>query len=46
MRSSWVESAVPSTLDWLKTARNLVKFGGAGKQYRDVEQYLRKSKLY
>jgi transitional endoplasmic reticulum ATPase len=36
----------PSTLEWLKTARNLVKYGGAGASYRDVEQYLRKAKLF
>jgi SpoVK/Ycf46/Vps4 family AAA+-type ATPase len=36
----------PSTLDWLRTARNLVKFGGAGGVYKDVEAYLRAEKLY
>jgi ATP-dependent 26S proteasome regulatory subunit len=41
-----IEQAVPSTLDWMKTARNLVKFGGAGKAYKDVESYLRSTKLY
>ena len=35
-----------STLEWLKTARNLVKYGGAGGSYKDVEQYLRSAKLY
>jgi transitional endoplasmic reticulum ATPase len=39
-------SASPSTSDWLKTARNLVKFGGAGKAYQDVEKYLRSSGTY
>jgi SpoVK/Ycf46/Vps4 family AAA+-type ATPase len=36
-------AATPSTSDWLKTARNLVKFGGAGKAYQDVEKYLRQT---
>jgi hypothetical protein len=39
-------AAAPSTSDWLKTARNLVKFGGAGKAYQDVEKYLRSSGTY
>jgi AAA+ superfamily predicted ATPase len=30
----------PSTLDWLRTARNLVKYGGSDKSYKDVEAYL------
>jgi AAA+ superfamily predicted ATPase len=41
-----VSQAQPSTLDWLKTARNLVKFGGASSAYRDVELYLRAHDLY
>jgi transitional endoplasmic reticulum ATPase len=41
-----LENSTPSTLDWLKTARNLVKFGGAGSSYKDVEKYLRAAKLY
>lgn len=40
------ESIEPSTLDWLKTARNLVKFGGSSGTYKDVEKYLRGVKLY
>jgi len=35
----------PSTIDWLKTARNLVKYAGADDSYRDVEKYLKKEKL-
>ena len=35
----------PSTLEWLKTARNLVKYAGADDSYRDVESYLKKEKL-
>lgn len=35
----------PSTIDWLKTARNLVKYAGADDAYRDVEKYLRKERL-
>jgi transitional endoplasmic reticulum ATPase len=41
-----IDGASPSTLEWLKTARNLVKYGGAGGSYKDVEQYLRSAKLY
>ncbi len=40
-----LEETIPSTLDWLKTARNLVKYGGADSSYRDVDRYLRKHKL-
>jgi SpoVK/Ycf46/Vps4 family AAA+-type ATPase len=40
------EAVESSTLDWLKTARNLVKFGSAGSAYKDVEKYLRAAKLY
>ena len=41
-----VEATQPTTLDWLKTARNLVKYGGAGHGYKEVEQYLRGAALY
>lgn len=41
-----IEEINPSTLDWLKTARNLVKFGNAGGVYKEVEKYLRSIKLY
>lgn len=40
-----LEDTTPSTLDWLKTARNLVKFSGADGGYRDVEKYLKKVRL-
>ena len=40
-----LEDTIPSTYDWLKTARNLVKYGGADSSYRDVDKYLRKNKL-
>ena len=35
----------PGTLDWLRTARNLVRYGGADSSYRDVERYLKDNKL-
>jgi hypothetical protein len=35
----------PSTLDWLRTARNLVKYAGADASYSDVEKYLKTHKL-
>jgi AAA+ superfamily predicted ATPase len=41
-----LKESTPSTLEWLKTARNLVKYGGSGSSYKDVEQYLRGAKLY
>ncbi len=34
-----------STLDWLRTARNLVKYAGADASYSDVERYLKAHKL-
>ena len=40
------EQVEPSTLEWLKTARNLVKFGGAGTGYKDVARYLKSANLY
>lgn len=40
-----LETARASTLDWLRTARNLVKYAGADDTYRDVERYLKKVKL-
>lgn len=41
-----LEEVNPSTIDWLKTARNLVKFGNAGGTYKEVEKYLRSVKMY
>ena len=35
----------PTTLDWLRTARNLVKYAGADASYSDVEKYLKMHKL-
>lgn len=35
----------PSTLDWLRTARNLVKYAGADDAYRDVEDYLKQHRI-
>ncbi|MDD9998705.1 MAG: ATP-binding protein [Gammaproteobacteria bacterium] len=40
-----LESAAPTTMDWLRTARNLVKYAGADASYRDVEKFLRKVKF-
>lgn len=34
-----------STQDWLRTARNLVKYAGSDGSYRDVEDYLKRTKL-
>lgn len=38
------EQMAPSSLDWLKTARNLVKFSGADSSYKEVEKYLKSVK--
>jgi len=38
-------SLQPSTVDWLRTARNLVKYAGDDGSYRDVESYLKKTKM-
>jgi len=35
----------PSTVEWLKTARNLVRYSGSDDSYRDVEKYLKKTKF-
>jgi len=35
----------PSTQDWLRTARNLVKYAGDDGSYREVEQYLKRARL-
>ncbi|WP_127484688.1 ATP-binding protein [Paenibacillus ehimensis] len=32
----------PSTLDWLRTAKNYVKYANQGGMYNDIERYLRK----
>jgi len=42
---SALEMLQPSTRDWLRTARNLVKYAGDDGSYRDVEAYLKKTKL-
>ena len=40
-----IDNAQPSTMDWLRTARNLVKYAGADTGYRDVEKYLKSVRL-
>jgi SpoVK/Ycf46/Vps4 family AAA+-type ATPase len=40
-----LELMQPSTVDWLKTARNLVRYAGSDDSYRDVEKYLKKTKF-
>jgi SpoVK/Ycf46/Vps4 family AAA+-type ATPase len=35
----------PTTKDWLRTARNLVKYAGGDDSYRDLERYLKANKL-
>jgi len=36
---------LPTTDDWLRTARNLVKYSGGDRSYQDVEDYLRDHRL-
>jgi len=36
---------LPTTQDWLRTARNLVKYAGGDDSYRDLERYLKANKL-
>jgi SpoVK/Ycf46/Vps4 family AAA+-type ATPase len=40
-----IRDTQPSTLDWLRTARNLVRYGGSDKSYKDVEDYLKKTRI-
>ena len=40
-----LSSVQPSTVEWLRTARNLVKYAGDDGSYRDVESYLKKTKM-
>jgi SpoVK/Ycf46/Vps4 family AAA+-type ATPase len=35
----------PTTVEWLRTAKNLVRYGGSDTSYRDVEQYLKGIRL-
>jgi SpoVK/Ycf46/Vps4 family AAA+-type ATPase len=39
------QELVPTTQDWLRTARNLVKYAGGDDSYRDLERYLKANKL-
>ncbi|MEM6639080.1 MAG: AAA family ATPase [Pseudomonadota bacterium] len=41
-----LDGVAPTTIDWLKTARNLVKYAGADSSYKDVEKYLKAAKMY
>lgn len=43
--ASALEEMSASTLDWLSTAKNLVKYAGIDGSYKDVERYLKKIKL-
>ena len=40
-----LEQTQPSTSDWLRTVRNLVRYAGNDGSYKDVEQYLKATKL-
>lgn len=38
-----LSTTVPSTEEWLRTAKNLVKYSGADRSYQEVEIYLKKN---
>ncbi len=40
-----IEESTPSTLEWLNTAKNLVKYGDPDNFYKDVKSYLKENKL-
>lgn len=40
-----VSELTPTTQDWLRTAKNLVKYAGGDDSYRDLERYLKSNKL-
>jgi SpoVK/Ycf46/Vps4 family AAA+-type ATPase len=40
-----VSELTPTTRDWLRTAKNLVKYAGGDDSYRDLERYLKANKL-
>ena len=40
-----LQEMTPSTTEWLKTARNLVRYAGSNDAYNDVEKYLKKTKF-
>ncbi len=50
LRSSDFDSVLgkllPTTEDWLRTARNLVKYSGGDRSYQDVEEYLREQRFF
>ncbi|MEN7342448.1 MAG: AAA family ATPase [Pseudomonadota bacterium] len=41
-----METMTPSTIEWLKTAKNLVMYSGADNSYKDVAKYLKKIKKF
>jgi transitional endoplasmic reticulum ATPase len=43
--TSALDTIQPSTLDWLRTVRNVVKYAGDDATYRDVEKYLKATRL-
>jgi len=40
-----LDGADPSTLEWLRTVRNVVKYAGQDGTYREVEKYLKATRL-
>ena len=41
-----LENVTPSALEWLQTARNLIKYANASGAYKDVAAYLKKSGVH
>ena len=41
-----IEELSPSTIEWLQTARNLVKYANASGSYKELAKYLKQNKLY
>ncbi|MNG40703.1 hypothetical protein D3C84_1294200 [compost metagenome] len=37
-----LQTVTPSTLEWLRTAKNFVRYANQSGSYNDVEDYLRK----
>lgn len=40
-----IENTKPSTIEWMKTIKNYVKYANQGGTYNDVEEFLKKYKL-
>lgn len=41
-----IDDVTPSALEWLQTARNLIKYANASGSYKDVAKYLKSAGIY